>query len=95
MLDIGIGRYDNTSYFLPVHGILRADRSPIPALWEVRQVLAPFELSLSDEGARIKSLLRFACAKTLALRWSLCEDGVPFELSLIHIYNSIGFRSTK
>lgn len=23
MLDIGIGRYDNTSYFLPVHGILR------------------------------------------------------------------------
>ena len=23
VLDIGIGRYDNTSYFLPVHGILR------------------------------------------------------------------------
>lgn len=62
-----------------LNGILRADRSPNPALWEVRQVRRRLSCSLSDEGARIKSLLRFACAKTLALRWSLCEDGVPFE----------------
>lgn len=61
------------------NGILRADRSPNPALYEVRQVLAPFELTLSEEGAAVKSLLRFACARTLTLRWSLCEDGAAFE----------------
>ena len=61
------------------NGIFRADRSPNPALFELRQVLSPLRLTLSADSARIESLLRFASADTLALRWSLCEDGKAFE----------------
>lgn len=65
------------------NGLVRADRSPNPALLEARQVLAPFELTLTEEGARIKSLLRFAVCDTLALRWALCEDGEEVEKGLL------------
>ena len=61
------------------NGIFRADRSPNPALYEVRQVLAPFGLDLSEDGVQVTSLLRFATADTLALRWSLCEAGEEIE----------------
>lgn len=57
------------------NGILRADRSPNPALYEVKQVYAPFALALQPDGIAITSRLVFASAATLQLQWALLEDG--------------------
>ena len=67
------------------NGLFRADRSPNPALQEARQVLAPFALTLGEDGVKIQSLLRFATADTLALHWSLCDGGSPIEEGLLRV----------
>lgn len=61
------------------NGIFGPDRTPNPALFEVRQVLSPFVLRVEQGQAQVISRMAHATVSTLSVEWKLCENGVAIE----------------
>lgn len=58
------------------NGIFRADRSPNPAAFEVRELYAPLCTELTSHSLAVTSLHRFAAITDYVVQWELRFDGL-------------------
>ncbi len=83
------GDYPNDGNFL-INGLISADRKPHPALNEYKKVLQPVKvtaLNLLQGKVEITNKYHFTNLKSLAISWTLSEDGVTIQEGQIESLN--------
>lgn len=62
-----------------INGLVWPDRTPHPAMFELKKLMQPIDVELLDSAVRVTNNRDFTDLSDLSLRWEILEDGQTIE----------------